>query len=125
MWIRTVRTAPEATAVQIVESVGGRRRIVRHVGFARDEIALGWTQPASPFAESLVRQCGLDVGDLLHEAQAAGDAREPERLVELRDGPGELVDTSSRTATVWVSATTRSRASATRIAPRPAGTLLP
>jgi hypothetical protein len=40
-WVRRVRTASGATAVQIAESVGGRRRIVRHVGSARDEAALG------------------------------------------------------------------------------------
>jgi hypothetical protein len=41
VWIRRVRTAWGATAVQIAESVGGRRRIVRHVGSARDEAELG------------------------------------------------------------------------------------
>ena len=40
-WVRKVRTASGATAVQIAESVGGRRRIVRHVGSARDEAELG------------------------------------------------------------------------------------
>lgn len=40
-WIRRVRTASGATAVQIAESVQGRRRIVRHVGSARDEAELG------------------------------------------------------------------------------------
>jgi hypothetical protein len=40
-WIRRVRTASAATAVQIAESVEGRRRIVRHVGSARDEAELG------------------------------------------------------------------------------------
>lgn len=40
-WVRTVRTASGSTAVQIAESVGGRRRIVRHVGSARDEAELG------------------------------------------------------------------------------------
>ena len=39
-WIRRVRTASGATAVQIAESVDGRRRIVRHVGSARDETEL-------------------------------------------------------------------------------------
>lgn len=41
VWIRRVRTASGATAVQIAESVGGKRRIVRHVGSARDEVELG------------------------------------------------------------------------------------
>ena len=40
-WVRQVRTTSGATAVQIVESVGGRRRIVRHVGSAHDEASLG------------------------------------------------------------------------------------
>lgn len=40
-WIRRVRTASGATAIQIAESVEGRRRIVRHVGSARDEAELG------------------------------------------------------------------------------------
>ncbi|MCI2266029.1 hypothetical protein L2W11_10990 [Sediminivirga luteola] len=40
-WIRRVRTKSGATAVQIAESVGGRRRIVRHVGSAHDEAELG------------------------------------------------------------------------------------
>lgn len=39
--MRRVRTASGATAVQIVESVDGRRRIVRHVGSAHDEAELG------------------------------------------------------------------------------------
>jgi hypothetical protein len=41
VWIRRVRTASGATAVQIAESVDGRRRIIRHVGSARDEAELG------------------------------------------------------------------------------------
>ena len=40
-WVRRVRTASGATAVQIAESVGGRRRIVRHVGSASDDATLG------------------------------------------------------------------------------------
>ena len=40
-WVRMVRTASGATAVQVAESVAGRRRIVRHVGSARDEAELG------------------------------------------------------------------------------------
>ncbi len=40
-WVRRVRTASGATAVQIAESVNGLRRIVRHVGSARDEAELG------------------------------------------------------------------------------------
>ena len=40
-WIRRVRTASGATAVQIAESVEGRRRIVKHVGSALDYAELG------------------------------------------------------------------------------------
>ncbi|BCT78248.1 hypothetical protein SCMU_40900 [Sinomonas cyclohexanicum] len=40
-WIRRVRTASGATAVQIAESVDGRRRIVAHVGSAHTEAELG------------------------------------------------------------------------------------
>ena len=40
-WVRRARTASGATAVQIAESVAGRRRIVRHVGSAHDEAELG------------------------------------------------------------------------------------
>jgi hypothetical protein len=36
-----VRTTSGATAVRLAESVGGRRRIVRHVGSAHDEAELG------------------------------------------------------------------------------------
>lgn len=41
VWIRRVRTASGATAVQIAESVDGCRRIIRHVGSARDDAELG------------------------------------------------------------------------------------
>jgi hypothetical protein len=40
-WVRRVRTASGATAVQIAEYVDGRRRIVRHVGSAHTEAELG------------------------------------------------------------------------------------
>lgn len=40
-WVRRVRTASRAAAVQIIESVGGQRRIVRHAGSAHDEVELG------------------------------------------------------------------------------------
>ena len=40
-WIRRVRTSSGATAVQIAESVDGRRRIIAHVGSAHTEAELG------------------------------------------------------------------------------------
>lgn len=46
-WVRRVRTASGATAVQIAESVAGHRRIVRHVGSARDEVELGLLMAAA------------------------------------------------------------------------------
>ena len=39
-YVRKVKTASGATAVQIVEKRNGRRRIVEHIGSARDEIEL-------------------------------------------------------------------------------------
>jgi hypothetical protein len=40
-WIRRVRTASGATAVQIAEYDGGRRKIAAHVGSAHTEAELG------------------------------------------------------------------------------------
>lgn len=40
-WVRRVRRASGATAVQIAESVQGRRRIVAHIGSAHTEAELG------------------------------------------------------------------------------------
>jgi hypothetical protein len=40
-WVRRVRTASGATAVQIAEYANGRRRIVAHVGSAHTEAELG------------------------------------------------------------------------------------
>lgn len=39
-FVRKVKTASGATAVQIVEKRNGQRRIVEHVGSARDEAEL-------------------------------------------------------------------------------------
>jgi chemotaxis protein histidine kinase CheA len=41
VFIRRVRTASGATAVQIDEYVGGRQRIVKHVGSAHSQAELG------------------------------------------------------------------------------------
>ena len=54
VWVRRVRTASGATAVQIAESVNGRRRIVRHVGSARNEADLqrrAGTRYGTPWAD--------------------------------------------------------------------------
>src|SRR3954452_11182680 len=61
-WVRRVRTASGATAVQIAESVGGRRRIVRHVGSARDEAELGLLMEEARRLLADDRQGVLDLG---------------------------------------------------------------
>jgi hypothetical protein len=61
-WIRRVRTASGATAVQIAESVNGRRRIVRHVGSARDEADLGLLMEEARRLLADDRQGVLDLG---------------------------------------------------------------
>ncbi|TDO25974.1 transposase [Kribbella sp. VKM Ac-2527] len=61
-WIRRVRTASGATAVQIAESVAGRRRIVRHVGSARDEAELGLLMEEANRLLADDRQGVLDLG---------------------------------------------------------------
>ena len=61
-WVRRVRTASGATAVQIAESVGGRRRIVRHVGSARDEAELGLLMEEAHRLLADDRQGVLDLG---------------------------------------------------------------
>ena len=61
-WIRRVRTASGATAVQIAESVDGRRRIVRHVGSARDDADLGLLMAEARRLLEDDRQGVLDLG---------------------------------------------------------------
>jgi hypothetical protein len=62
VWIRRVRTASGATAVQIAESVDGRRRIVRHVGSARDEAELGLLIEEAQRLLAVDTQGELDLG---------------------------------------------------------------
>jgi hypothetical protein len=57
-----VRTASGSTAVQIAESVAGRRRIVRHVGSARDEAELGLLMEEAQRLLEDDRQGVLDLG---------------------------------------------------------------
>ena len=61
-WVRRVRTASGSTAVQIAESVAGRRRIVRHVGSARDEAELGLLMEEADRLLEDDRQGVLDLG---------------------------------------------------------------
>jgi hypothetical protein len=61
VFIRRVRTASGATAVQIAEYVAGRQRIVKHVGSAHTEAELGVLMAK---ARALLEPSGQDVLDL-------------------------------------------------------------
>ncbi len=62
-WIRRVRTASGATAVQIAEYVRGRREIVAHVGSAHTDAELGLllAQARALLADESQGQLDLDV----------------------------------------------------------------
>ena len=66
-WIRRVRTASGATAVQIAEYVRGRREIVAHVGSAHTDVELGLLMAK---ARVLLADDGQDELDLGVEASA-------------------------------------------------------
>ncbi|MGB7963996.1 MAG: IS1634 family transposase [Propionicimonas sp.] len=70
-WVRRVRTASGATAVQIAESVAGRRRIVRHVGSARDEVELGLLMAKARRLVADEAQGELDLGLSLPTSKVA------------------------------------------------------
>jgi len=74
VWIRRVRTASGATAVQIAESVDGRRRIVRHVGSARDEAELGLLveQARRLLADDAQRELDLGITPKAVKAEMVG-----------------------------------------------------
>jgi len=104
-WIRRVRTASGATAVQIAEYGGGRRKIVAHVGSARTEAELGilferaremladpaqsafdlGIEPAAPLARLVTREA----------APALFDAGPPGEIPAAA-GPARVVSTDSR-----------------------------
>src|SRR5690348_4723799 len=91
-WVRRVRTASGSTAVQIAESVAGRRRIVRHVGSARDEAELGLLMEEAP-----VPARGRPAGRARSRDHSAGQAG--------RDGPGPgTAGVVRRRAGTWVPA---------------------
>lgn len=62
-WVRRVRTASGATAVQGAESVGGRRRIIAHVGSAHADAELGvlLEQALQMLADAGQEELDLDV----------------------------------------------------------------
>ncbi len=97
-WIRRVRTASGATAVQIAEYDGGRRKIVEHVGSAHTEAELGilldraremladpaqgsfdlGIEPVTPRARLVTREAApalFDAGSPGETPAAAGPAR--------------------------------------------------
>jgi hypothetical protein len=76
--------------VQIAESVGGKRRIVRHVGSAKDEATLGLLMEQ---ARDLLKddlQGTLDLGMEIPQRQAQL-LREPRQPVLFRDQPAPRV----------------------------------
>ena len=105
-FIRRVPTASGATAVQIAQYVGGRQRIVKHVGSAHTEAELGVLLAR---ARELLQDSAQGMLDLDVEARVpvarliappvesalfeVGDARAVQ--VE-RDGPGRVVGTDCR-----------------------------
>jgi hypothetical protein len=104
--VRRVRTASGATAVQIAESVDGRRRIVAHLGSAHTEAELGLLLEQ---ARSMLEDAGQDEFDLgvvpappkrrLLAPVPAGDVlfAEPAGLLEQsRVGAAQVLGTSSR-----------------------------
>jgi hypothetical protein len=104
-WVRRVRTASGATAVQIAEYVEGRRRIVAHVGSAHSEAELGLLVERARELLGDPGQDELDLGvepmsrkvSLVAPATDAGLFAEPSRSVE-RVGVAapQVVATSSR-----------------------------
>lgn len=104
-WVRRVRTASGATAVQIAEYVDGRRRIVAHVGSAHTEAELGVLlgQARTVLVDDNQDELDLDVEPsprkslLVQPAQAKGLFTERPAVVEqVRVGAGQVIGTSSR-----------------------------
>jgi Transposase DDE domain len=85
-WVRRVRTASGSTAVQIAESVSGRRRIVRHVGSARDEAELGLLMEEAHRLLEDDRQGVLDLG-ITPQARQAGMIPGPRQPALFGGGP--------------------------------------
>jgi hypothetical protein len=104
-WVRRVRTASGGTAVQIAEYVGGRRRIVAHVGSARTEAELGVLLERARGLLADAAQGELDVGveptprkaELLSPAPDGGLFAEPAQPAEQpRVAAPRVIGTSSR-----------------------------
>lgn len=104
-FIRRVRTASGATAVQIAEYAGGRQRIVKHVGSAHTDAELGLLleQARSLLADPGQDALDLDVvptpriAELVDEPVAQGVLDPvPRPVTAQRDEPGRVVSTDSR-----------------------------
>lgn len=89
-WVRRVRTASGATAVQIAESVAGRRRIVAHLGSAHTEAQLGVLveQARAMLADTAQTELDLGVASTPRQAGLVGPPAGPALLPELT---GEVV----------------------------------
>ena len=103
-WVRRVRTASGATAVQIAESVDGRRRIVAHVGSAHTEVELGLLLGrARAMLGSMAHAAGQDALDLGVEptprrVRLASAAMDPVLFPETLLGAGSAAGRATRPA---------------------------
>ncbi|TDC72945.1 IS1634 family transposase [Actinomadura sp. 7K507] len=104
VFIRRVRTASGATAVQIAEYADGRQRIVKHVGSAHTEAELGILLEQARGLLADPRQETLDLGveplpmtePLIAAPTVQGELMARSEIgQERRDPPGRVVDTHS------------------------------
>jgi hypothetical protein len=104
-FIRRVRTASGATAVQIAEYVGGRQQIVKHLGSAHSEAELGMLleQARDLVADPAQDMLQLGVEPRPRVAALTGGPVEqgvldltPAAAADRRDVPGRVVSTDSR-----------------------------
>ena len=104
-WIRRVRTASGATAVQIAEYDGGRRKIVAHVGSAHTEAELGilleraremLTDPAQGAFDLGIVPVVPGVRLVAPAARPALFGTEPPGGAPAAAGPARVVSTDSR-----------------------------
>jgi hypothetical protein len=104
-WIRRVRMASGATAVQIAEYDGGRRKIVAHVGSAHTEAELGILLERARERLADPAQCAFDLGIepaaprarlVTREAAPALFDAEPPGGAPAAAGPPRVVSTDSR-----------------------------
>jgi hypothetical protein len=104
-WIRRVRTASGATAVQIAEYDGGRRKIVAHVGSAHTQAELGilleraremLADPAQGAFDLGVEPAALQARLVMREVSPALFETEPAAADPGAAGAARVVSTDSR-----------------------------